>query len=262
MTARYLIRFDDVCPTMNWHVWDQIERVMVDLSVAPILAVVPDNRDPKLCVGPSRSDFWSRVREWQARGWTIGLHGFQHEYVNNEAGLIGINARSEFAGLSLTEQERKIGEALAIFAAHGVRADTWVAPAHSFDGTTLSVLRRNGINSVSDGFFLGAVRWHDMIWVPQQLWRFSRFPVGVWTICQHINSYGQPQIDSLRSDLARYQAQMITFRAAQQMARPFLITDALMSRAWLGALRVKRASRAWRAPRKDLTQRQSVGGKD
>jgi predicted deacetylase len=244
MAARYLIRFDDICPTMNWHVWDQIERVLIDLSIAPILAVVPDNRDPKLCVAPGRSDFWSRVRGWQARGWTIGLHGYNHEYVNNDAGLIGLNARSEFAGLSLAEQDRKIAEGVAIFAANGARADTWVAPGHSFDKTTLIALQNQGIRVVSDGFFLGPVRWRNMTWVPQQLWRFSYFPLGVWTVCQHINAYGQPEIESLQRDLAVYRPQMVSFSTALGMARAFRATDALISRSWLGALQVKRALRS------------------
>jgi predicted deacetylase len=244
MPARYLVRFDDICPTMNWRAWDQIERVLIDMDVAPILAVIPDNQDPKLRVAPDRSDFWRRVREWQARGWTIGLHGFQHEYVTKDAGLIGLNARSEFAGLSHAEQDRKIARALAIFVANGTRVDTWVAPGHSFDGTTLSVLQNRGIRVVSDGFFLRPVRWRDMIWVPQQLWRFFHFPAGVWTVCQHINAYGQAEIETLRRDLGRYREQMVSFPAALEMARAFGVMDALISRSWLGALQVKRALQA------------------
>src|SRR5260370_42375028 len=47
----------------------------------PILAVVPDNQDPMLKVDAPVADFWDRVRQWQARGWTIALHGYQHRYV-------------------------------------------------------------------------------------------------------------------------------------------------------------------------------------
>ena len=78
MPARYLVRFDDICPTMNWAAWSRIETVLDRHGVAPILAVVPDNRDPKLMVDNSRADFWARVRGWQTKGWTIALHGFQH----------------------------------------------------------------------------------------------------------------------------------------------------------------------------------------
>ena len=97
---QYLLRFDDICPTMNWDVWRDIERLMVIRHVIPILSVVPDNRDPKLMVDPPSNDFWPRVREWQARGWGIGVHGHQHVYVNKSAGIMGITSQSEFAGLA------------------------------------------------------------------------------------------------------------------------------------------------------------------
>ena len=76
-----LLRFDDICPTMNWGTWDAGRGPDGPLGLRPILAVVPDNRDPKLVAGPPRADFWERVRGWQARGWTIALHGYQHLYV-------------------------------------------------------------------------------------------------------------------------------------------------------------------------------------
>src|SRR5436309_501178 len=61
MTARYVVRFDDVCPTMNWSVWARIEPVLAKHNVRPLLAVVPDNRDPKLMIEPPRANFWDRV---------------------------------------------------------------------------------------------------------------------------------------------------------------------------------------------------------
>ena len=96
---QYLVRFDDICPTMNWSVWTQIEAELRQRNIKPILAVVPDNQDAKLRVDSPRSDFWDCVRGWQALGWTIGLHGYQHRYVTQQSGIVGLNARSEFAGL-------------------------------------------------------------------------------------------------------------------------------------------------------------------
>ena len=72
--ARYLVRFDDLCPTMNWANWRVLEAMLLQAGISPILAVVPDNRDPKLVAGPPAPDFWDHVRAWQARGWAIGLH--------------------------------------------------------------------------------------------------------------------------------------------------------------------------------------------
>src|SRR5213594_2026420 len=63
--AQYLLRFDDICPTMNWRVWAEIESVLIQRRLKPILAVVPDNRDPGLQVDTPVADFWERARAWQ-----------------------------------------------------------------------------------------------------------------------------------------------------------------------------------------------------
>src|SRR5262252_3697380 len=87
-STKYLLRFDDICPTMNWQVWSEIEAALLDQDLKPILAVVPDNQDPVLKVDPPVEDFWERVRTWQARGWTIALHGYQHRYVTHSPGIV------------------------------------------------------------------------------------------------------------------------------------------------------------------------------
>ena len=89
-TTQYLLRFDDICPTMNWRVWAEIETVLVQRQLKPLLAVVPDNRDPGLQVDSPAGDFWDRARVWQERGWTIALHGFQHRYVSRNAGMVAV----------------------------------------------------------------------------------------------------------------------------------------------------------------------------
>src|SRR2546422_4041289 len=63
MTAKYLLRFDDLCPTMNWDVWSEVDGILRDADVKPILAVVPDNRDEKLQCGEPNSHFWEHVRQ-------------------------------------------------------------------------------------------------------------------------------------------------------------------------------------------------------
>ena len=77
----FVLRFDDICPTMRWDIWSQIEPALIDSDVKPILAVVPDNRDPVLAPAPAVRDFWGHVRRWQDLGWTIALHGYQHLYM-------------------------------------------------------------------------------------------------------------------------------------------------------------------------------------
>ena len=197
MTA-YLLRFDDICPTMNWSVWTKVERILDEADVRPILAVVPDNRHPALRHGPPLPAFWDRVRDWQGRGWTIGLHGYQHTEETRSGGLLRLNKWSEFAGLPYETQLSKLQQALSVFDEYEVpRPNLWVAPGHSFDKQTLKALAAVGIETVSDG--LAPRPYTDargMFWIPQQMWRLRQMPVGVWTFGLHINSWTQADVDS------------------------------------------------------------------
>jgi predicted deacetylase len=187
---------------MNWGIWDRLEDVMLEAEVRPIVAVIPDNTDPKLFIDPPNGMFWDRVRSWQSRGWTIGMHGCHHRYVNDHRGMIGSATGSEFAGLPFDQQDSKIEKALGIFAREGVTADAWIAPNHSFDRTTLSVLRHRGPNVVIDGFSLFPDRDADgIIWVPQQLWDLRRRMFGVWTVCLHHNRWETERLDAFVRDL-------------------------------------------------------------
>lgn len=246
MRARYLLRFDDLCPTMNWAAWEPVEAALREAGVKPVLAVVPDNRDEGLRVAPARPDFWERVRRWQGLGWAIGLHGYRHLYVTRDAGLLGLNARSEFAGLPREEQERKLRAALAIFAAEGVRPQAWVAPAHSFDEVTLGCLAELGIPVVSDGFSIFPYRdARGILWVPQQLWRFRAMPLGVWTVCFHVNAWGDEEVARFRRDLRVYREAVVGLEdvaAAYGDRRPGAL-DALAKPVWRGALRLRRLVR-------------------
>jgi len=213
--AKYIIRFDDICSTMHWKKWEPIERGLVELGIKPLLAVVPDNQDAKLKVADAHPSFWSKVREWQARGWTIGLHGYQHLYHTSSSGILGINSRSEFAGLSLDTQEIMLQKGCQIFRMNGVEPAVWVAPAHSFDGLTLVALARQGISVVSDGISLFPVRGrYGTIWVPQQFSRLRQMPMGIWTTCYHVNNMSDGAIEALLADLIRFKSRITTVEVA------------------------------------------------
>lgn len=212
---RYLIRIDDLCPTIDWAAWQAVEDLFVARGVKPILAVIPDNRDPRLMTGPPNPDFWHRVRAWQARGWTIGLHGYQHIYVNSEPGLLNLSRKSEFAGLSHEEQLRKLRLGLEIFQREGVRADVWVAPSHSFDENTLSALAEVGLRAISDGLAFSPFRdSRGLIWVPQQFARMRALPWGIWTSCVHPVELSGCGLEALKRDLTRFGPRIISLPEA------------------------------------------------
>lgn len=241
MAARYIVRFDDFCPTMNWQVWDQLEPVLHHHGVKPIVAVVPDNQDPHLMVEAPRADFWPRVRGWQRAGWTIALHGYQHRYETSHAGLMGINGFSEFAGLPDSVQQHKLSQALQIFAREGVRADAWVAPAHSFDANTVRLLLKAGIHIISDGFFGRAVQHLGATWIPQQFWRFRPLPAGLWTVCYHHNNFGDSAVAGFTRDIARYADRIVAVADVcdRQPLPAKAWADQAFCTAWTAALRLK-----------------------
>lgn len=138
---------------MNWRVWAEIESVLIQFQLKPILAVVPDNRDPGLQVDAPAADFWERVRAWQGRGWTIALHGFQHRYVSRSAGLVATRKKSEFAGLLAGEQREKLHRGAEIFARESITPRVWIAPGNTFDATTVALLPEVGIRIICDGYF-------------------------------------------------------------------------------------------------------------
>jgi predicted deacetylase len=240
--ARYLVRFDDICPTMDWSVWDAVESLLFELDIKPILAVVPDNQDTKLVVAPPRQDFWDRVRYWQSQGWSIALHGFEHRYETTSSGLIGLNRYSEFAGLARDVQRQKLESALKIFSAHSISADAWVAPAHSFDQTTVEVLSELGVRVISDGYYWKPVQRMGAVWVPQQMWRLRPLPGGVWTVCYHPNRFSVDDVTRLSADLRRFRGRIVGLSSllSEEPIAPESYWDRLFNWCWMQAIHFKR----------------------
>ena len=242
MAAQYLIRFDDVCPTMNWSVWDKVEPLLTERKIRPIVAVIPDNRDSKLNSGPYRENFWERVTEWQRRGWAIGWHGFQHVYESASAGIVGINSRSEFAGLPRSEQQRKLRSAHGIFSSHGIQPDLWVAPAHSFDRHTVELVRSFGVDVISDGFYARPVLSLGALWIPQQLWTLRRMPYGLWTVCYHINGWSDQDLVRFEHAVDEFAGRLVCVADILKLpTRAKTVFDAAFERGYRGALLLKRA---------------------
>ncbi len=164
--------------------------------------------------------FWEQVRKWQARGWTIGLHGYQHAYITRDRGIVGIQRRSEFAGLSAKVQEEKLRKAVEIFNHEGIVPEVWIAPGHSFDWNTLDALKKVGISAISDGFALAPhIDSPGMFWIPQQLWKFRWRPFGVWTVCCHHNAWTEPDISQFRLAIGKYRREITDFSAVTSAYR-------------------------------------------
>lgn len=195
--AKFILRCDDVSEHMNLEKWVKVFSLCDKFNVKPILAVIPDVKDPELLRLERVTGFWDRVVLWKSQGYEIALHGLSHLYSSNSRGLITPRPKSEFSGLDLKEQIVKIEMAISIFRLNGLDPKVFIAPGHSFDNTTLEALKLNGINVISDGFFRVPIFYRGLNWIPQQLWKGETKKSGVWTICTHPNTMGEKEFIEL-----------------------------------------------------------------
>jgi hypothetical protein len=211
MSARYLIRLDDACDTMDRRKWDAVERMLDRHGVRPIVAVIPENRDPKLQLESRDLDFWRKVTAWAGKGWDVAMHGHTHVmHPIKTAVLLPFYKRSEFAELSLAAQAAKVRAAWSLFLAQGIQPKIWVAPAHSFDLLTLEAVRtETAIRIVSDGIAWNAYYEYGFHWIPQQLWALAERSSGLWTVCLHPNTMDDGAIAALDTALGRFRGRLI-----------------------------------------------------
>jgi predicted deacetylase len=201
--AQYLLRFDDLCPTMRQSQWSRLLPVMEELRIRPILAIVPDNQDPDLQLEPADPEFWVGMRALDAAGATIALHGFQHVCASVGESLVPLHQRSEFAGVDEHTQRQWIHRGLTILRDQGLNPKVWVAPRHGFDKATLRALKTEGIEVLSDGLTRIPFKRGEVTWIPQQLWGPVDKRRGLWTICTHCNSARDEEVDSLVAFMRR-----------------------------------------------------------
>ena len=103
MKKKYLIRVDDICNGCNLKNFLKFKKILLKYKIKPIIAVIPNNRDPNLLYQKLETNkiFWKRIKNLQQNlGWTIGMHGYNHIYSNSNSGMLKINKFSEFAGVS------------------------------------------------------------------------------------------------------------------------------------------------------------------
>ena len=202
--AQYLLRVDDLCPTVDAERWRRLAALIGEFGIQPILAVVPENRDPDLERCEPDPRFWEQMRAMEALGAAIGLHGYQHLCLSKSGGILGMARRTEFAGVLEAVQQEWIGKGLGVLRRHGLSPTIWVAPRHGLDAATIQALRAWSITAISDGFARLPYTRAGMLWIPQQLWTGVEKPAGVWTICLHPNTMDEGEFAGLRGFLSAH----------------------------------------------------------
>ncbi len=253
-SAQYLLRFDDLCPTVSALRWRACVALIEEFHLHPILAVVPDNRDPELCASPPDPGFWNRLRALEAAGAAVALHGYHHLCLSRGRSLLPLHSQSEFAGVSAATQRAWIGEGLHLLRAHSLNPRLWVAPRHGFDAATLATLRDEGILLLSDGFARRPFLSNGLTWIPQQLWAPVEKPSGLWTICVHPNTTSAAALAALHAFLSRNAACFTSIERviAESQPTPLTFGERFAARLALWRIRASRAAATIRARRRGL----------
>jgi len=243
-TAQYLLRLDDLCPTVSAGRWRQCVELIEEFGLQPILAVVPDNLDPLLEVSPPQPTFWEEMRKLERAGAAIALHGYQHVSNSTSGGLLPLHRASEFAGIAFETQREWIRQGLKLLRDHGLNPRLWVAPWHSFDQSTLAALREEGMGALSDGFTRRPVLRGGLVWIPQQLWAPAPMRDGLWTICLHPNTIADAQMEELRNFLRVHGEQFTSVDRAlkEYPAAPARVVETLREKRILWRIH---ASHGW-----------------
>jgi len=245
--AQYLLRIDDLCPTVSAQRWQQFQSLIEEFRLHPILAVVPDNQDPELQVSPPDPAFWDGMHALEAAGAAIGLHGYRHLCVSRGRSLVDLHRISEFAGVPARTQRAWISEGVGILRGHGLEPKIWIAPRHGFDQNTLAALREEGILVLSDGFARLPFLKSGLTWIPQQLWAPLEKDRGLWTVCIHPNTAGEAEIVALRKFLDLHAAQFTSLDCVLRRFEPATLTLAGRFQAVcaLRRLKISRIGRRW-----------------
>jgi hypothetical protein len=243
--AEYLLRCDDLYPNMPINRWRRVESLIQEFDLQPILAVVPENRDPELEGATPDPAFWQRIHALEVLGAVVGLHGYRHICASVGHSLLGLARTSEFAGVPASTQRTWIHEGLRILRAHGLNPRIWVAPRHGFDRNTIDALGAEGITLLSDGFARIPFQRGGATWIPQQLWGPVDKPKGLWTICVHANTATDADISALRAFLAVHADQFTSVDRVLFRSQPTTLTLAeyLYAEAALWRLKASRSIR-------------------
>ena len=205
--TKYLMRLDDACEKRNIENWDRMEALLDKYNVKPLVAVIPNCKDPDFEKYDIDENFWNeKIKTWLNKGWQIALHGYEHTFhkCDNKLNLNPINNFSEFVGLGLKEQREKISKGIKIFKKYGLEPDFFVAPAHSFDLNTIKALKlESNISIISDIPANAPFTKYGMVFVPQQSGRVRKLPFNTVTFCYHPNVMIESEFSNLENFLSK-----------------------------------------------------------
>lgn len=229
---KYIMRLDDAAAKRDVENWNRMEELLDKYNIKPLVGVIPKCEDPMMNAYQDDLKFWDKVHKWTDKGWVIALHGYEHVYCTKDGGINPVNNRSEFAGLSLEEQQRKIKEGLSIVRSNGINPKVFFAPSHTFDLNTLEALKKESdIRIISDTVANKSYRQYGFTFVPQQSGIVRKLPFNTVTFCYHPNMMRDTDYERLESFLEQYGKLFISF-PLNQVKNKKTILDCLLFQAY------------------------------
>tara|TARA_S200000501_G_scaffold375714_1_gene428474 strand:+ start:1821 stop:2582 length:762 start_codon:yes stop_codon:yes gene_type:complete len=220
MPTKIIIRFDDICPTMNWDIFLFIKEKLHQLGIKSILGVIPNNKDKLLSNHKNQDEFFEKINSYKKYGDTIAQHGTHHKYTSASSGILKINNRSEFAGHDYKYQYELIKKGKKILEDHNCWQPVFMAPSHSFDLNTLISLNKLGFTSITDGYGLYPYKKSGITLVPQLSSRPFNLGFGLATICIHSNYLNNEKVKRFLNFVSTNRSRIISYKEYQDIKVP------------------------------------------
>lgn len=200
---------DDICPQMNMDKFLEYKSLFDEFDIKPLIGIIPDNQDVSIKFDNDFTNFWGMMRQLQEDGWAIAQHGYQHIYCSQVPGILSRRKLSEFAGLTYEDQFEKIRKGKRILEQNGLYTDIFMAPGHSFDITTLRVLKECGFKYITDGLSSLPYMYCGLKFIPCRHLSPLTLP-GINTWCIHSNTWTKIYFNRIKK--AVQQKNALSFR--------------------------------------------------
>lgn len=218
---------------MDIEKWSHIEKLLDDYKIKPIVAIIPNCLDTDLILSYKEDCFfWNKAGNWEEKGWTIGIHGYHHIFETNVRGLNPVNDYSEFAGVNIERQRQKIRDGMEIFRLHGIEPQVFVAPAHTFDKSTLdALLLESNIRDISDTIASDIYYQDAFYYIPQQAGSVRWIPLKIVTFCYHPNKMSDKAFEKLEHFIIKHRCSFTDYQSISLKNRKLNYPDMFLR--WL-----------------------------
>lgn len=140
------LRFDDYHQDIDNETWVNVLSQYDKQGLRGVIGVIP-----KYHGEPLSGDVVPFLRDLRENGWELAQHGYTHEDIGDGRGGQLYHERSEFCGVPLVEQRRRIGEGRDILKRHGIEPTTFIPPWHEFNSDTIRALSEHGFDCINEG---------------------------------------------------------------------------------------------------------------